>query len=67
MGYNLDIFHLQVGYKPFTTHLLTSWDIQVGNWNGLHVRLGLSGSMVIGSMAYNLHGFSPDPVLNGVK
>ena len=22
--------HLQVGYNPFTNHLLTSWDIQVG-------------------------------------
>ena len=22
--------HLEVGYNPFTNHLLTSWDIQVG-------------------------------------
>ena len=32
MGWNPNIYHLQVGYNPFTNHLLTSWDIQVG-WN----------------------------------
>ena len=31
MGYNPNIPHLQVGYNPFTNHLLTSWDIQVGH------------------------------------
>ena len=29
MGYNPNLPHLQVGSKPFTNHLLTSWDIQV--------------------------------------
>ena len=29
MGYNPNILHLEVGYNPFTKHLLTSWDIQV--------------------------------------
>ena len=29
MDYNPNLSHLQVGYKPFTNHLLTSWDIQV--------------------------------------
>ena len=29
MGYNPNILHLYVGYKPFTNHLLTSWDILV--------------------------------------
>ena len=28
MGYTPNIPHLQVGYNPFTNHLLTSWDIQ---------------------------------------
>ena len=29
VGYNPNIPHLEVGYMPFTNHLLTSWDIQV--------------------------------------
>ena len=29
VGYNPGIPHLEVGYNPFTNHLLTSWDIQV--------------------------------------
>ena len=29
MGYNPNISHLYVGYRPFTNHLLTAWDIQV--------------------------------------
>ena len=33
MGYNPNIFQLEVGYKRFTNHLLTSWDILVGNLN----------------------------------
>ena len=28
-GYNPNIPYLQVGYKPFTNHLLASWDMQV--------------------------------------
>ena len=28
-GYNPNIPHFEVGYIPFTNHLLTSWDIQV--------------------------------------
>ena len=28
VGYNPNIPHLKVGYKPFTNHLLTSCDIQ---------------------------------------
>ncbi len=27
--YTPNMPHLQVGYIPFTNHLLTSWDIQV--------------------------------------
>ena len=27
--YNRNIPHLDVGYNPFTNHLLTSWDIRV--------------------------------------
>ena len=29
VGYNPNIFHLELGYNPFTNHLLTSWDILV--------------------------------------
>ena len=29
MAYNLVINGVYWGYKPFTNHLLTSWDIQV--------------------------------------
>ena len=35
MGYIPNIPHLYVGYSPFTNHLLTSWDIQVGIVAGL--------------------------------
>ena len=31
MGSNTYISHLQIGYNPFTNHLPTSWDIQVGS------------------------------------
>ena len=30
LGYNLLIYGVYWGYNPFTNHLLTSWDIQVG-------------------------------------
>ena len=36
MGYNLPINGVYWGYIPFANHLLTSWDIQVGqdcHWN----------------------------------
>ena len=31
MGYNLLVNGVYWGYNSFTNHLLTSWDIQVGN------------------------------------
>ena len=36
VGYNPNIPHLQVGYKPFTNHLKISWNIQVPNFSLCH-------------------------------
>ena len=48
MGYYLPINKVYWGYNPFTNHLLTSWDIQVGviffmTERTRHVALRLSG------------------------
>ena len=37
MGYNLLINGVYWGYNPLTTHLLTSWDIQVLNQTPPHL------------------------------
>ena len=35
MGYNPNIHHFEVGYIPFTNHLLSSWGIQVASMYGV--------------------------------
>ena len=45
MGYNPSVSHLEVGYNPFTYHLLTSWGIQVvGGFNPFETYVRQIGS-----------------------
>ena len=54
MGYNLPINGIYWGYNPFTNHLLTSWDIQVG-WQIPPDIVLLNPSPLLGKV-----GLSPD-------